>query len=1108
MVRARGRIWAGTLLLAVVSQFAGPLSGAATAVVGPVALPFVEQQSAEPSDSAAEPGTVGVAAEPTDCPTEPPEVGTTCAAVGEVVGPVDGLPCDASNPTACAPPAGEDPCDDGDLACAVTAVRDEHCDEDDEAGHCTALDLIVNCLDADACAAGDVVASAAGPVCEAVAPNDAATCEQELQDCADAQSTACERALDYLRDLAREATCSPEEPVCAQVWELLDCQDDPACAFQAVWDEATPTVCDLVGGESEEDQSRCGDELGACDDPVAGVGGCGDAAEYLMSRMDAAACGSTDECVRQAVTTCAGEPNSDGCDNAVFAAAVNALCTSAPCGGAAEPLKSLSNCIDWDAEAGAPVPKPICVETALIDAVCSVVVDPCLLESDAVVELLGVRDQCMRNPTGDPEVGPTCEQGIRSLAVGALCTGEDGPTCIEGLEDCEGQACALALWDGACGDGGGQPGAAACPNPVRELRECVDPATSATCQQPGFWVKWIGRACAGTAAASTACPTEAIVSPPMTVAGPDGTPTEVPLSSTFENGSAQFPYRSIKAAIDAVAMAAQASGNVKSPAIKGPIRVNPGTYKEPLDVTTANALSTDLVIQRTGDKNQSAKFFPASGAGLRLDPRHRLVLGRALNGQGQRVDNGMFEILATPQFVGPQVTTSVTVDRSRMYVGHGAGVETVFGVTEVALPEQVRYQLALDGPGVSKDTVSVQTWDGTAWTDLAFDPASATPTVELFASAPDAAVAVPLNRSASVRVVGTSTMGLTMTGRLVGVMTQVVYASDTTDYIEVAEVPDGPVAPPAKPRTEADDTPPLVRLSGEDRAATAAAVSRSSFPDGADAVFVATGASYADALAGGPAAAKTGSPVVLVERDRVPEATRTELERLDPARVRLLGGTGAISAEVEEELAAMGTEVSRLRGASRYATAAAVSAAHFEAGVPVAYVASGEGFADALSGGAAAAALGGPVLLVQPDAVPSATEQELRRLAPGRIVVLGGTSAVSDAVVAELRAHSDEVRRVSGADRYATSAAVSRDAFSGTHETVFVATGATFADALAGVPAAGALGAPLMLVEPDRLPAEVAAELDRLRPKRIVILGGERSVSQRLERELRSYQIP
>lgn len=204
----------------------------------------------------------------------------------------------------------------------------------------------------------------------------------------------------------------------------------------------------------------------------------------------------------------------------------------------------------------------------------------------------------------------------------------------------------------------------------------------------------------------------------------------------------------------------------------------------------------------------------------------------------------------------------------------------------------------------------------------------------------------------------------------------------------------------------------------------------------------------------------------------------------------------------------MGAEVSRLRGDSRYATAAAVSAAHFAPGVPVVYIASGEGFADALSGGAAAAALGAPVLLVQPDAVPAATDEELRRLAPGRMVILGGRQAVSESVEAQLRASGSEVRRVSGVTRYATSAAVSRDAFAGTQETVFVATGATFPDALAGVPAAGALKAPLMLVEPDRLPAEVAAELDRLRPKRIVILGGERSVSQRLERELRSYQIP
>lgn len=297
----------------------------------------------------------------------------------------------------------------------------------------------------------------------------------------------------------------------------------------------------------------------------------------------------------------------------------------------------------------------------------------------------------------------------------------------------------------------------------------------------------------------------------------------------------------------------------------------------------------------------------------------------------------------------------------------------------------------------------------------------------------------------------------------------------------------------------------LARLSGADRSATAAAVSAATFPAGAGTVHVATGAGYADALAGGPAAALAGGPVLLVERDRVPPATRQELGRLAPSQIVVLGGTGAVSAAVEHELSERAA-TRRVAGADRFATAAAVSATVFAEGVAAVYVATGNGFADALSGGAAAAHESSPVLLTRHDDLPAATATELRRLRPGRIVVLGGPSAVSERLLDELAGYtSGAVTRSAGTNRYATSAAVVAAAFPGPVDTVHVATGTDFPDALAGVPAAARGRGPLLLVRPDAVPAEVASELERLRPARIVVLGGERSVSRAVERELARY---
>jgi len=95
----------------------------------------------------------------------------------------------------------------------------------------------------------------------------------------------------------------------------------------------------------------------------------------------------------------------------------------------------------------------------------------------------------------------------------------------------------------------------------------------------------------------------------------------------------------------------------------------------------------------------------------------------------------------------------------------------------------------------------------------------------------------------------------------------------------------------------------------------------------------------------------------------------------------------------------------RQAGANRYATAAEISKATFSPGVPVAYVATGANFPDALAAAAAAGHLGGPVLLVTATSIPAETAAELDRLNPGRIVVAGGSSVVSNAVLSALQAY-------------------------------------------------------------------------------------------------------
>lgn len=295
--------------------------------------------------------------------------------------------------------------------------------------------------------------------------------------------------------------------------------------------------------------------------------------------------------------------------------------------------------------------------------------------------------------------------------------------------------------------------------------------------------------------------------------------------------------------------------------------------------------------------------------------------------------------------------------------------------------------------------------------------------------------------------------------------------------------------------------PEVVRRAGTDRYATAVAISQASASPGVATAYVASGTAFADALAAAPVAGAAKAPILLVPSSTVPDVVRTELQRLHPGQIVVLGGPAAVSDAVVTQLEGLSNApVERIAGDDRYATAAALSEATFPVGVGTAYVTSGESAPDALSAGAAAVGHG-PVLLVTRDAVPGPIASELRRLEPGRIVVVGGKAAVSDALVAQLQGFTGGgVTRLAGVDRFETSAATSAGTFSAPIGDLYLASGRSFPDALAGAWAAGGAGSPVLLSERDCVPASVLQEIDRLQPARLVLLGGTAVVSDAVGR--------
>lgn len=203
----------------------------------------------------------------------------------------------------------------------------------------------------------------------------------------------------------------------------------------------------------------------------------------------------------------------------------------------------------------------------------------------------------------------------------------------------------------------------------------------------------------------------------------------------------------------------------------------------------------------------------------------------------------------------------------------------------------------------------------------------------------------------------------------------------------------------------------------------------------------------------------------------------------------------------------------RLQGSDRFATSVAVTKESFADGepVPVIYVANGLNYPDALSAGPAAIHSGGALLLVLPDGIPTVVAEELDRLNPERIVVVGSAAAISNSVkaaLAEYVSSPSDVDRIGGSDRYETSRLLVRDAF-GTDgaENAFIATGYNYPDALAAVPAAGYWDAPLVLVPgtASSLDSSTRTLLGDLGVQHALIAGSTAAVSGGIESGLDSY---
>ena len=237
-----------------------------------------------------------------------------------------------------------------------------------------------------------------------------------------------------------------------------------------------------------------------------------------------------------------------------------------------------------------------------------------------------------------------------------------------------------------------------------------------------------------------------------------------------------------------------------------------------------------------------------------------------------------------------------------------------------------------------------------------------------------------------------------------------------------------PTDPPPSPeeQTEFGD----IRVPGPEGVQVAVQLSQQTDTEGVQRVLLASDSSFADALAS--AVLQQTGPLLLVPSSLpIPGEVTAELQRLDPEEVVLLGGESAISEEVEVELRRLGFVTNRLSGPTRLDTAVEIARTRPNAVTALlvrAFDSSGGNgtgaWADSVAAGAFSAQNGLPILLTETDALSQPTREHLSASGVRTVIIIGGVSAVSAEVEAQLRADGLIVSRIAGATRFETALAI------------------------------------------------------------------------------------
>lgn len=291
----------------------------------------------------------------------------------------------------------------------------------------------------------------------------------------------------------------------------------------------------------------------------------------------------------------------------------------------------------------------------------------------------------------------------------------------------------------------------------------------------------------------------------------------------------------------------------------------------------------------------------------------------------------------------------------------------------------------------------------------------------------------------------------------------------------------------------------IERISGKDRYDTSLNVMKYTINDSNDVIngIIASGEDFPDALSAGFLSSQYNAPLILSKKSSLPSTVENQLIKKNIDNIYLIGGEKTLSNTVKNTLSHYSKSTTRIAGKNRYSTSQLINlkiAELYDSPVigDLSAVYNGNSFADALSA---------TPFMNQYNRI---NETKLPLLAvdgkanKNNNLIFGGETSI---------AKYNEDYRLAGSDRYKTAIEIAKaykSILNKDIDTIVLTSGEDFPDALCAGPLASKKDAAILLTSSSKLNKDTKEYIESNKSiKKVIIVGGENSVSKNIENELK-----